>query len=144
VSAGAIFSLFIVSGTVSGLVSGHLSDKIGYRPIFMVSHILMAPVLLLFLNLEGGWIYLGAVLAGAVVLASLPLGVSMAQVLAPKGRSMVASLMMGFAFGLGGAMSPLVGKLADIFSIYTVLTWLCLVPLLSVPFIWRFPRVGEK
>lgn len=144
VSAGAIFSLFIVSGTVSGLVSGHLSDRIGYRPIFLVSHILMAPVLLLFLNLEGGWVYLGAVLAGAVVLASLPLGVSMAQALAPKGRSMVASLMMGFAFGLGGIMSPIVGKLADISSIHTVLTWLCFLPLFSLPFIWWFPRVGEK
>ncbi len=143
VSAGGIFSLFIVSGTVSGLVSGHLSDRIGYRPIFWISHLLMAPVLLLFLNMEGGWVYLGAVLAGAVVLASLPLGVSMAQALAPRGRSMVASLMMGFAFGLGGIMSPLVGKLADIFSIHTVLTWLCFVPLLSLPFIWRFPRVGE-
>lgn len=59
-----------------------------------------------------------------------PLGVVMAQKPAPKGRSMVASLMMGFAFGLGGMVSPLVGKLADIYSIETTLFYLSFVPIL--------------
>jgi FSR family fosmidomycin resistance protein-like MFS transporter len=80
-------------------------------------------------------------MAGALVLATLPLGVAMAQILAPKGKSMVASLMMGFAFGLGGIIAPLVGKLADIYSIHSVLTAVSFLPLLSLPLIFTFPRI---
>lgn len=141
VSSGLIFSLFTVAGTLSGLTAGHISDRIGFKPVFIVSHLLITPVLLLFLNLQGAWVYVGAAAAGAAVLATMPLGVAMAQTLAPKGRSMVASLMMGFAFGLGGAVSPLVGKLADIYSIQTVLVWMSFLSLFSLPFIFYFPRV---
>jgi FSR family fosmidomycin resistance protein-like MFS transporter len=141
VAAGVIFSLFTVAGTASGLLCGHLADRWGYKPLFWISHLLMTPILLLFLRMEGQWVYLGAALAGAAVLASLPLGVVMAQALAPKGRSMVASLMMGLAFGLGGIVSPLVGRLADIYSVEAVLSTLALVPLLTLVFIYYFPRV---
>ena len=144
VSAGVIFSLFTLAGTASGLFAGHMSDRIGFKPVFLFTHAVMAPILYLFLQLEGGWVYLGAALAGAAVLASLPVGVVMAQSLAPKGRSMVASLMMGFAFGLGGMLSPLVGKLADLTSIQTVLTGITLIPLLTLPIIACFPGVGHQ
>jgi len=117
----SIHSLFVVAGTLSGLAAGYLSDKIGFKSIFYWTHGLMTPVLLLFLNLSGNWIYLGAFTAGLFVLATLPIGVVMAQELAPRGRSMVASLMMGFAYGLGGVISPVIGKLSDLFSIQTVL-----------------------
>jgi FSR family fosmidomycin resistance protein-like MFS transporter len=49
---------------------------------------------------------------------------------------------MGFAFGLGGAVSPLVGRLADLYSIQAVLAAMSFVPLLTVPLIWWFPRVS--
>lgn len=144
VSAGVIFSLFTVAGTASGLFAGHVSDRIGFKPVFLFSHAVMTPILYLFLKLEGSWVYLGAALAGGAVLASLPIGVVMAQTLAPKGRSMVASLMMGFAFGMGGMLSPLVGKLADLTSIQTVLTWITLIPLLTLPIIACFPGVKNR
>jgi len=138
-SAGVIFSLFVMAGTLSGLAAGHISDRIGFKPVFMITHVLMAPVLILFLKLQGAWVYVGVVVVGALVLATLPLGVAMAQSLAPKGRSMVASLMMGFAFGLGGAVSPLVGKLADIYSIQSVLTGTAFLAVATLPVIALFP-----
>ncbi len=142
-SASIIFSFFTVAGTVSGLLSGHISDKIGFKPVFFFTHVLMAPVLFLFLQLQGDWVYLGTVIAGGMVLATMPLGVAMAQTIAPKGKSMVASLMMGLAFGLGGVVSPVVGKLADIYSIHSVLTVVSFFPLLTLPIIVRFPRVKQ-
>jgi FSR family fosmidomycin resistance protein-like MFS transporter len=143
-SAGVMFSLFTVAGTISGLIAGHVADRIGFKPIFIFAHALMSPMLILFLYLQDQWVYLGAIMAGAFVLATLPLGVAMAQILAPKGRSMVASLMMGFAFGLGGAISPLVGKLADMYSIHSVLMGVSFLPLLSLPLIFTFPRVRSQ
>ena len=144
VSVGVVTSLFVVAGSLSGLTAGYLADKIGFKPIFYWTHGLMTPALLLFLNLSGSWIYLGAFTAGLFVLATLPLGVVMAQELAPRGRSMVASLMMGFAYGLGGVISPVIGKLSDLFSIQTVLLYVAFIPLLTLVIIFFFPDVGRK
>jgi FSR family fosmidomycin resistance protein-like MFS transporter len=144
ISAGTIYALFLVAGTVSGLLSGHISDRIGFKPVFIFTFLFMAPALWLLLQLNGNWIYFGAVLAGSFVLAPLPLGVTMAQTLAPKGRSMVASLMMGFAFGLGGAIAPIVGKLADIYTIRPVLTFMAFIPLFAIPIIVQFPKTRSN
>ncbi len=144
VSAGGIYALFLVSGTVSGLLAGHISDRIGFKPVFLFSYLFMAPALWLLMQLSGGWVYFGAALAGGFVLAPLPLGVTMAQTLAPKGRSMVASLMMGFAYGLGGIITPVVGKLADTFAIRPVLTVIACIPLFALPIIALFPKTRSN
>ena len=138
VSAGTIYALFLVSGTISGLLSGHFSDRIGFKPVFIFCFLFMGPALWLLLQLNGGWVYLGA------ALAPLPLGVTMAQTLAPKGRSMVASLMMGFAYGLGGAIAPIVGKLADIYTIRPVLGFMACIPLFVIPVIAKLPRTRSN
>ncbi len=143
VSVGFLISLFVLAGTASGLMSGYLSDAMGFKKIFFVIHLLMTPALLLFLYLPGAWVYGGAFIAGFFALATLPLGVLMAQQLAPKGRAMVSSLMMGLANGVGGLLSPLVGKLADIYSLETVLFWIAFVPLISLIPIVKLPRVGK-
>jgi FSR family fosmidomycin resistance protein-like MFS transporter len=144
VSGGMMYSLFALAGTASGIIAGHISDRIDFKPIFIVTHTLMSPALLLLLYLHGSWIYSGAILAGFFTLATMPLGVVMAQTLAPRGRSMVASLMMGLAFGLGGIVSPVVGKLADLYSIERVLFWIALIPLLTLVLILQFPTVGRQ
>ena len=89
--------------------------------------------------------YIMVFLAGFFILATLPLGVAMAQELAPRGRSMVSSLMMGLAFGTGGMLTPLTGKLADVFSIRPVLAVLAVIPLLTLAIIYRLPekRLGS-
>jgi FSR family fosmidomycin resistance protein-like MFS transporter len=140
VSIGFVISLFTVAGALSGLLAGHLSDRIGYRPIFAAAFLLAAPSLLLMLFLSGIWAYVGAALAGFFLFATLPLGLVMAQKLAPKGKSMVSSLMMGLAMGMGGMMAPLVGSLSDLFSIRIVLSGLALVPLAGLGLVAFFPE----
>ena len=140
VSIGWVVSSFVVMGSLSGVLAGHLSDRMGYRTVFYFSYALATPCLLLFLYLEGPWIYWGASLAGFVVMATFPLGVALAQEIAPKGKSLVSSLMMGLAFGMGGFMAPVVGKLSDIFGIREVMFVLAFIPLACTVLIRRLPE----
>ena len=133
---GTLISLFTVGGALSGLLAGHLSDKVGFKPVFISSHLLTTPSMFLLLYLPGNWIYPGVFLTGFFVLATLPLGVALAQKMAPRGKSMASSLMMGLAYGAGGLLTPLTGKLADIFSIRPVLSILAFIPILSITFIY--------
>jgi FSR family fosmidomycin resistance protein-like MFS transporter len=143
VSIGVITSLFTLAGAFSGLVAGSLADRIRYRPIFILSHLFTAPALVLALHLRGDWVYPCAFIAGFFSMATLPLGVALGQQLAPKGRSMVSSLMMGLALGVGGVLSPVIGSLADRFSLPTVLAWLPLVPLLTGLLCLRLPEYAQ-
>jgi len=143
-SIGTIVSIFTVAGALSGVAAGHFSDRFGFKPIFFLSHGLATPCLYLLLLLHRDWAYASAFLAGFFVMASLPLGVTMAQEIAPKGKSMVSSLMMGLAWGTGGMMTPLAGKLADLFSIRPVLAALAVIPLLSVGLIAMLPERAPK
>ena len=139
-SIGFLVSLFTIAGTISGLLAGYLSYKVGYKKIFYVSYILSTPALLSLLFASGWWAFPAVFIAGFVIMATLPLGVALAQELAPKGRSMVSSIMMGFAFGLGGTLSPLVGGLADIFSIESVLAVVAFVPLITTGLVHFLPE----
>jgi MFS transporter, FSR family, fosmidomycin resistance protein len=140
IAIGAVTSLFTLAGAFSGLVAGSLADRLRYRPIFLLSHFLTAPALLLSLYLREAWIYPCSFLTGFFSMATLPLGVALGQQLAPKGRSMVSSLMMGLALGIGGVMSPVIGRLADIYTLPTVLAWLPVVPLLTMLLSLRLPE----
>lgn len=126
VSIGTIVSLFTVAGAIGGLLAGHLSDRFGYKRVFILCHAVTPPILYLLLILPGNWVFCTGFLAGGVATATLPLSVAWAQEMAPKGKSMVSSLMMGFAFGVGGMMSPLTGKLAEVLSIRAVLGYLAI------------------
>ena len=142
-SAGVLFSIYTMSGTLAGILCGYLSDRMGYKRLFWIIYVMMTPILLGFLSASGPWMYPATMLAGGLNMASLPLGVVMAQKIAPRGRSMVASLMMGLAHGTGGIFAPVVGKLGDIFTIQSVLMVLVCIPLLALIPIYFIPEVGN-
>ena len=131
-AVGTLVSLFTIAGALSGVLAGHLSDRIGFKPVFYASLILATPCMIGTVYQTGCWIFMLAFFSGFFILAPLPLGVALAQKLAPGGKSMASSLMMGLAYGMGGLFTPLTGKLADIFTIRPVLASIAIIPLLTV------------
>jgi len=131
-SIGTLVSLFTIAGALSGVLAGHLSDRIGFKPVFFASLILATPCMIAAVYQTGSWIFVFAFLSGFFILAPLPLGVALAQRLAPQAKSMASSLMMGLAYGMGGLLTPLTGKLADMFTIRPVLASIALIPVLTV------------
>jgi FSR family fosmidomycin resistance protein-like MFS transporter len=144
VSIGTILSLFTVAGAISSPLAGHVSEIIGHKPVFYFAHSLATPSLYLLLYLHGDWVYFGAFLAGFFLFSTLPLWVAMAQELAPKGRSTVSGLVTGLAFGTGGMIIPLAGKLADIFSPRALLTFLAIIPFVTIGLIFLIPEKKLK
>lgn len=140
VSIGFVISLFTVAGAFSGVIAGHLSDRIGYKPIYYVTFGLGAPCMILMLFLQDAWVYVMAAVAGGLLFSTQALGLVMAQKLAPQGKSMVSSLMMGLAMGVGGMLIPVVGWMADLYSLPAVLYGLAVILLLSLWLVYFFPE----
>jgi len=64
VSIGGVISAFTIAGAISGLIAGHLSDRIGHKPIFYTTHVITPICILLMLHLPGPWIYISSFLTG--------------------------------------------------------------------------------
>jgi len=144
IAIGLFATVFSGGGALGALLAGHLSDKIGYKSIYYASFSLATPALLLLLFLPGWWVFVGAFVSGFIVMSTFFIAIVMAQKLAPGGRSMVASLMMGLAYGTAGMLNPLAGRLADHLSIQTVLTGVALLPLLALVLARRLPQVEGR
>lgn len=91
-SVGSLLSLFTVGGSVSAIVSGHLVDRIGYKPIYFFSFAMSSPCVLLFIHGSGWTLYPIAFLCGFLLLATLFPALALAQKVAPKGRSLVSKI----------------------------------------------------
>ena len=140
VSVGSILSLFTIGGSISALVCGHLVDRIGFKPIYFFSFALSSPGLLLLIQAVGCQVYPLAFIAGFLLLATLFPALALAQKVAPAGRSLVSSIVMGVALGIAGLLMPLTGKVADAFGIRTVLNVVALIPLAAVFLIRYLPE----
>ncbi len=144
VSVGSILSLFTVGGSVSSIVCGHLVDRIGYKPVYFISFALSSPCLLLFIHGSGWKVYPLAFLSGFLLLATLFPAVALAQKIAPKGRSLVSSIVMGLALGSAGILMPFAGMMADTFGIRAVLSYLAFIPLAALFLIRYLPEPGKS
>ena len=137
---GLIESISLIVMISLELPWGYIADKIGYKKIFYLSYTLTAPCILLLLSLHGHWVFIGAFLVGFFNMSTMPLAVVWAQRLAPKGKSMVSSLMMGLAVGTGGMMAPITGSLAEVYSIRTVLTIMAAVSIATLILVYLMPE----
>jgi FSR family fosmidomycin resistance protein-like MFS transporter len=143
VTIGWMVSLFSIGGAISGLLGGFLADRVGYKLVFHLSYALSVPALYLLLFVPKGALVF-AFLTGSFTMATIPLFVVMAQDLAPRGKAMASSLMGGFAYGIGGMMTPLTGKLADLFGIQSVLSVVALIPILMMGLVHLLPGTKSR
>jgi FSR family fosmidomycin resistance protein-like MFS transporter len=67
-------------------------------------------------------------IGGFFLQSTLPVNVTFGQSIAPVSAATVSSLMMGFAWGMGGLSVPIVGLVADRIGIEATLRALSLVP----------------
>jgi FSR family fosmidomycin resistance protein-like MFS transporter len=144
VSVGGIISLFTIGGSVSAIVCGHLVDRVGFKPVYFFSFALTSPSILLFVNSQGLQIYPIAFLTGFLILATSFPAVALAQKVAPRGRSLVSSIVMGLAMGSAGLLLPLTGKMADVFGTRTVLNCAAFLPLAALFLIRSLPEPGRR
>ena len=129
--AGSAVSVYLVAVGLGGFFGGPLADRFGPRRVIIVSLVSAVPLLALAPQLSG-WAFVAMLAAGGFLLQStLPVNVTYAQTIAPISAATVSSLMMGFAWGMGGLCVPFVGMLADHVGIESTLTTMSVLPLVA-------------
>lgn len=126
--------LFVFLGAVAAgtLLGGSLGDKFGRKIIIWISILGAAPftILLPYANLL--WTGILAAVIGLIIASAFSAILVYAQELLPGKIGMVSGLFFGFAFGMGGLGSALLGYMADHTSVGYVFSVCSFLPLLGI------------
>ena len=126
--------LFIFLGSVAAgtLIGGPLGDKFGRKYVIWISILGVAPFTLLLPYVSLFWAGILTVIIGVILASAFSAILVYATDLLPGKVGMVAGLFFGFAFGIAGIGSAVLGKLADITSITYVFQICAFLPLIGV------------
>lgn len=124
--------IFVASTAIGTLVGGPFGDRYGRKPVIWISILGTAPFSLL---LPYASLPLTAVLsfcAGFMLSSAFPAILLYAQELLPTKLGMISGLFFGFAFGVGGIASAVLGGFADEYGIEAIYRVCAYMPLLGV------------
>ncbi len=126
--------IFLFSVAAGTLLGGPLGDRFGRKYVIWFSILGVAPFTLILPHAGLFWTAGLAVIIGVVLASAFSAILVYAQELLPGKIGMISGLFFGFAFGMGGLGSAVLGALADekgIVYVYQVCAFLPLIGLLT-------------
>ena len=124
--------LFLLAAAAGTLVGGLLGDKVGYRTIILFSILGAAPFTLMMPYAGPMWTIILSMVAAIILASAFSAILVYAQLLIPGRVGLVSGLFFGFAFGMAGIGSAVLGALADATSINTVFAVCSYLPLIGL------------
>lgn len=135
--------LFLLSVAAGTLLGGPLGDKFGRKYVIWFSVLGAAPFTLLLPYADLFWTGVLSVIIGTIISSAFPAILVYAQELLPKKLGMISGLFYGFAFGMGGLGSAVLGYMADHTGIEYVYRVCAFLPLIGV-IAWFLPNLKKK
>ncbi len=126
--------LFVFLGAVAAgtLLGGPIGDKFGRKIIIWVSILGAAPFTLLLPYTNLFWTVTLAGIIGVIIASAFSAIIVYAQELVPGKIGMISGLFFGFAFGMGGLGSAVLGYWADFTSVNHVFYICSFLPLIGI------------
>ncbi len=132
VSQSQIFLfIFVVSTAAGTLVGGPVGDRYGRKLVIWVSILGTAPFSMLMPHVSLALTAVMSFCAGFTLSSAFPAILLYAQELLPTKLGMISGLFFGFAFGVGGVASAMLGDFADRYGIEAVYNFCAYMPLLG-------------
>jgi len=126
--------IFLFSVAAGTLLGGPLGDRYGRKYVIWFSILGVAPFTLLLPHANLFWTAVLIVIIGIILASAFSAILVYAQELLPGKIGLISGLFFGFAFGMGGLGSALLGILADhkgIFYVYRICSFLPLLGLFT-------------
>lgn len=143
VQAQVYLFYFLGAAAVGTLLGGIFGDKFGRKFVIWFSILGAAPFTLMLPYVDQHWTAILIVLIGLIISSAFPAILVFAQELLPKKIGMVSGLFYGFAFGMGGLASAILGHIADqtgIEYVYKICSFLPLIGLIA----YFLPNLKKK
>lgn len=115
VSASSVLMVLLIGTATGGMLVGCISTKFKLKTLIVASYSLTIVMMAIFLYKADDSLisYISIFLAGIGLYGATPPAIVWAQKLLPHADSFATSMMLGFTFGIGYALSVFVGWLGD-------------------------------
>lgn len=136
--------VFLIATAIGTLLGGPIGDRVGRKYVIWASILGAAPFTLIMPHVEN--LYLTTVLSfcvGLTLSSAFPAILVYAQELLPYKLGLTSGLFFGFAFGVAGIASAVLGNMADrygIEAVYNVCGYMPLIGLVT----WFLPDLKKK
>jgi MFS transporter, FSR family, fosmidomycin resistance protein len=128
---GKFLSIFLLAGTVGVVGGGPLADRFGYKRTTLVSFAVSSLLLFLFYITSGTLSLVLFSMAGMFIIMSNAVTMAIGQSLMPNNLGMASGLLLGFAMGVGGISTTILGWVADHWGIPAALQATFVFPALA-------------
>lgn len=136
--------IFLIATAIGTLLGGPIGDRVGRKYVIWASILGAAPFTLIMPHVDN--LYLTAVLSfcvGLTLSSAFPAILVYAQELLPYKLGLVSGLFFGFAFGVAGIASAVLGNMADEYGIEAVYNVCAYMPLIGLV-TWFLPDLKKK
>ena len=135
--------IFLLATAIGTMIGGPIGDRIGRKYVIWFSILGTAPFSLLMPH-AGLWLtVLLSFCIGLIISSAFPAILLYAQELLPYNLGLVSGLFYGFAFGIAGISSAVLGYFADIYGIDAVYDTCAYIPLLGLVTV-LLPNLNKK
>jgi FSR family fosmidomycin resistance protein-like MFS transporter len=124
--------VFLGATAIGTLIGGPIGDRIGRKYVIWASILGAAPFTLLMPHVNLFWTVAMSFVIGLIISSAFPAILLYAQELLPYKLGLVSGLFFGFAFGIAGIASAILGKMADLHGIESVYKVCAYMPLLGI------------
>jgi len=138
--AGASLSVVQAAGIAGSILGGALSDRLGRRPIFLISQLVTPLMMFAFLAVNGWVRFPFLVVLGLGTMAINPVAMALVQESFPQNRALANGLYLAMAFVLRSLIVVLLGAIGDLFGLRQAFTISAIVPLLGLPLVFLLPK----
>jgi FSR family fosmidomycin resistance protein-like MFS transporter len=146
ITAGRLVFVFLIGGVAGTLIGAAIADRVGHKLYFCLSMMFSVPLLFLFLEVSGIWVFVILFLVGLLLISSFSVTIVMGQRILRNRLGMASGLTVGFVIGMGGVGAGLLGMVADSWGVMTVLKLIAympavgFIPAVLIPYDFKTPR----
>ncbi|MDR0795461.1 MAG: MFS transporter [Tannerella sp.] len=135
--------VFLSATAIGTMIGGSVSDKIGRKYVIWISILGASPFALMMPHANLLWTIILSFCTGFILSSAFPTIIVYAQELLPGKLGLISGLFYGFAFGVAGIASAILGKIADQHGIETIYHLCAYMPLLGLV-AWFLPDLKKK
>jgi len=131
-SSQILLFVFLCATAIGTLIGGTVSDKAGRRYVIWISILGASPFALLMPHVDFWGTIILSFCTGLILSSAFPAILVYAQELLPGKTGLVSGLFYGFAFGVAGIASAILGEMADHYGMESIYQLCAYMPLLGL------------
>jgi FSR family fosmidomycin resistance protein-like MFS transporter len=142
-AGNAALTAMLAAGAAGTVIGGRIADRVGRRTILLGCLALAGPLLAAFIAAPTALAFALIALVGFTVVGTFAITVVLGQEYLPNRLGMASGVTLGAAIGVGGALAPVLGALADAQGIGTAMWVIAALPLPALMLALTLPGEGR-